>query len=52
MQTGITDHTQTEVLKILHGSLDEGAQLITGSAAARASSATAAPGMGGQGMRR
>ena len=52
VQTGITDHTQTEVVKILHGSLDEGAQLITGSAAARASSATAAPGMGGQGMRR
>jgi len=52
VQTGITDHTQTEVVKILHGSLDEGAQLVTGSAAARAASATAAPGMGGQGMRR
>ena len=52
VQTGITDHTQTEVAKIIHGSLDEGAQLVTGSAAARASGATAAPGMGGPGAGR
>jgi HlyD family secretion protein len=48
IQTGITDHTQTEVVKVLHGSLDENAELVTGSAAKSANAGlSAGPGMGG-----
>ena len=55
VQTGITDHTQTAVTKILHGTLEEGAQVVTGSASKSASAGlSAGPGMGGAtpGMRR
>ncbi|HMC31662.1 MAG TPA: efflux RND transporter periplasmic adaptor subunit, partial [Candidatus Angelobacter sp.] len=48
VETGITDHTQTAVTKLLHGTLDEGSQLVTGSASKSASAGlTAGPGMGG-----
>lgn len=54
VETGITDHTQTAVMKILHGTLEEGSQLVTGSASKSASAGlSAGPGMGGApGMRR
>lgn len=46
--TGITDHTQTEVVNVLHGSLDESAHLVTGSASKSSSAGlSAGPGMGG-----
>lgn len=48
VRTGITDHTFTEIVGVLHGTLNEGDQLIVGSAGgARASSG--APGIGGGG---
>jgi HlyD family secretion protein len=46
IRTGITDHTVTEVAKVLNGQLNEGDELITGGVAANPSS-TRAPGMGG-----
>ena len=49
IKTGITDHTFTEVAQVLHGSISQGEQLVTGAASsskpASASSASA-PGMG------
>ena len=49
IQTGITDHTFTEVAQVLHGSISQGEQLVVGSATnskpASASSGSA-PGMG------
>ena len=52
IQIGITDHTQTEVAKILHGNLNSGDQLITGSSAkAQSAGLSAGPGMGGPTVR-
>jgi HlyD family secretion protein len=48
IKTGITDHTVTEVSQVLNGTLNEGDQLVTGSAKS-ASTATRAPGVGGVG---
>jgi len=45
VQTGITDHTRTEVVRILHGSLAENDALITGNSSAANSGLTAGPGM-------
>ncbi len=48
IKTGITDHTVTEVVQVLKGSLNDGDQLVTGSASKSAGAgATRAPGMGG-----
>jgi HlyD family secretion protein len=48
IKTGITDHTLTEVVQVLKGSLNDGDQLVTGSASKSAGAgATRAPGMGG-----
>ncbi len=52
IKTGITDHTLTEVVQVLKGSLNDGDQLVTGSAsksatAARAPGVGAVPGGGG-----
>ena len=47
--TGITDHTFTEVVQVLHGSISQGEQLVVGSATtSKPSSASSgsAPGMG------
>jgi HlyD family secretion protein len=49
IKTGITDHTFTEVAQVLHGSLNQGEQLVTGSAASSkpaSGGASSAPGMG------
>ena len=46
IRTGITDHTVTEVAQVLNGQLNDGEELVTGSASA-SSGATRAPGMGG-----
>jgi hypothetical protein len=50
IKTGITDHTFTEVAQVLHGSLNLGDQLVTGSASSSkpaSASSGSAPGMGG-----
>jgi HlyD family secretion protein len=49
LKTGITDHTFTEVAQVLHGTLNPGDQLITGSASAssKPSGGSSAPGTGG-----
>jgi HlyD family secretion protein len=47
IKTGITDHTVTEVVQVLKGSLNDGDQLVTGSAKAAAAGGTRPPGMGG-----
>ena len=44
IRLGITDHTETEVVQVVKGELKEGDTLVIGSAAARTSSATGAPG--------
>ncbi|MGZ4834037.1 MAG: efflux RND transporter periplasmic adaptor subunit [Terriglobales bacterium] len=47
LKTGITDHTFTEVAQVLHGSINPGDQLVTGSASAsKPSGGSSAPGMG------
>jgi HlyD family secretion protein len=46
IKTGITDHTVTEVAQVLKGSLNDGDQLVTGSAT-KSASAARAPGVGG-----
>ena len=45
IRTGITDHTVTEVLQVLNGSLQDGDEVVTGATAA--TSGTRPPGMGG-----
>ncbi len=50
VRTGITDHTVTEVVQVVHGELKEGDELIIG-AAKSGSRAGAAPGMGRPGGR-
>jgi len=49
VKLGITDHTFTEVAKVLNGSLNPGDQLIVGSATSSQTkqASTAAPGLGG-----
>jgi HlyD family secretion protein len=47
VRTGITDHTVTEVVQVLHGELKEGDELIIGSTTAKTTRPGAAPGMGG-----
>lgn len=49
VRTGITDHTVTEIVQILSGSLNDGDEVVTGS---MAGSANRAPGMGQPPMRR
>lgn len=51
VRTGITDHTVTEVVQVLNGSLQEGDELVTGGMTPGASAARA-PGMGGGAVRR
>lgn len=45
VKTGITDHTYTEVMQLLNGTLNAGDTVVVGSASARSS--TNMPGMGG-----
>jgi HlyD family secretion protein len=50
IKTGITDHTFTAVAQVLHGSLNAGDQLVTGSASSASKpsgSGSSAPGTGG-----
>jgi HlyD family secretion protein len=47
IQTGITDHTSTVVAQVLHGDLQENAQLITGAASKSKSSGGASSPLGG-----
>ncbi len=50
IKTGITDHTVTEVAQVLKGTLNEGDQLVTGSASKSSGAAgNRPPGMGGGG---
>ncbi len=50
VRTGITDHTVTEVVQVLHGELKEGDEVIIGSASAKSSAARpGGPGVGGPG---
>ena len=51
VRTGITDHTLTEIVKVLKGELNEGDELVTG-AIATASGAGRPPTMGGPPPRR
>jgi HlyD family secretion protein len=46
IKTGITDHTETQVVQVLNGTLNDGDELVTG-AANTTSGASRAPGMGG-----
>jgi HlyD family secretion protein len=50
IRTGITDHTVTEVLQVLSGTLQDGDEVVTGGMAA--STAARPPGMGGPAGRR
>jgi hypothetical protein len=47
LKTGITDHTVTEVTEVLKGGLQEGEELVIGSATVSARPGMGAPGMGG-----
>jgi len=47
IQTGITDHTSTVVAQVLHGDLQENAQLITGAASKSKNSGGASSPLGG-----
>jgi len=49
IKTGITDHTVTEVVQVLKGSLNPGDEVIVGSTSAGGSAAGRPPGMGGPG---
>jgi HlyD family secretion protein len=49
LKTGITDHTVTEVRQVLKGQLQEGDELVIGSATASTGGAGRPPGMGGPG---
>ena len=48
VRTGITDHTVTEVVQVLHGDLKEGDELIIGASKSGSRTGGAAPGMGGR----
>jgi len=45
VKVGITDHTVTEVVNVLHGDLKEGEEVVIGAASNR--SRPSGPGMGG-----
>ncbi len=45
IKSGITDHTFTEVAQVLHGSINPGDELVTGTAGAAQKSSAGAPGM-------
>ena len=47
VRTGITDHTVTEVLQVLHGDLKDGDELVVGASLSKSRTPTAGPGMGG-----
>ena len=47
LRTGITDHTVTEVVQVLHGNLKEGDELIVGASMSKSRGPVAGPGMGG-----
>jgi HlyD family secretion protein len=49
IRTGITDHTVTEVVKVLKGDLKTGEELVVGSATVRSGGGNRPPGMGGPG---
>ncbi|HEU5450365.1 MAG TPA: efflux RND transporter periplasmic adaptor subunit [Terriglobales bacterium] len=49
VRTGITDHTVTEVVQVLHGELKEGDELIVGSAGKRSGPGGPGGPMGGRG---
>ncbi|HEV3040363.1 MAG TPA: efflux RND transporter periplasmic adaptor subunit [Candidatus Angelobacter sp.] len=53
IKLGITDHATTEVAQLMKGSLNQGDEVVVGSAAPtqRASGPTSAPGMGGTNIR-
>jgi HlyD family secretion protein len=48
VKIGITDHTVTQVISVLHGQLNEGDEVVIGAASARSGGARP-PGMGGPG---
>ena len=48
VRTGITDHTVTEIVQVVHGELNEGDELIIGAAKSGSRAGGAAPGMGGR----
>lgn len=53
IRTGITDHTVTEIVQVLKGSLNPGDEVVVGSTSNAGGPAGARPpGMGGPGMRR
>jgi hypothetical protein len=52
VKTGITDHTITEVAGVLKGELNEGDELVIGSATARAQAGGTGTPLGGAGGRR
>src|SRR5581483_2453833 len=45
--TGITDHTNTEIAQVLKGDLQAGDQLVIGSLTPSQKTSSSAPGMGG-----
>jgi hypothetical protein len=49
VRTGITDHTYTEIIAPLHGTLNVGDQLVVGSAGTARASGGGTPGLGGPG---
>ena len=49
IKTGITDHTVTEVVQVLKGSLNPGDEVIVGSTSSGGGAAGRPPGMGGPG---
>jgi hypothetical protein len=48
IRTGITDHTVTHLVQVLHGELKEGDELVIGAAKSASRSGAGAPGMGGR----
>ncbi len=48
VRTGITDHTVTEIVQVLHGELKEGDELIIGASKSGSRPGGAVPGMGGR----
>jgi hypothetical protein len=48
VRTGITDHTVTQLVQVLHGELKEGDELIIGASKGSTRSGASAPGMGGR----
>jgi HlyD family secretion protein len=50
IKTGITDHTVTEAVQVLKGQLNEGDELVIGSAARSTTAGSRAPGMGAPGV--